>query len=177
MKNGASSIKHNRTMKTSFVMAAIALQLALVGCVTHGIQASYPAVPVNQNDVMENPLVELKTLPYEGVLYAAKLAPTGSMRPTLNDHDLILYTKMAAFESIQTGDIVLFRNPDSCSKKDSLVCHRVVYRTGSFLRTKGDNNPANDPFLVKKEFFYGKLVGVIRSDDVDHPVVLAANDR
>jgi len=76
------SVQHNRAMKKSFVMAAIVLQLALVGCVTRGIQASYPAVPVNPRDASISPLVPLDTLPYEGNLFGALLAPTGSMRTT-----------------------------------------------------------------------------------------------
>ena len=161
----------------SVCFAAIAMQLLLSGCATRSLETSFSDVPINPPAVLTDPTVEMTTLPYEGKLYAASLAPTGSMRPTLLDHDLILYEKGIDFASIEIGDIVLYHNPEKHNGEDTLVCHRVIYRTRSSLTTKGDNNPSMDPFRVEENMLYGKLVGVIRGDGLPAALttVAAAN--
>jgi signal peptidase I len=145
---------------------AITLQLLMSGCTTYMGQTSFSNVPVNPPTVLTDPLVKMETLPYDGQLYAASLSPTGSMRPTLHDYDLVLYSKGVEFSSIEVGDIILFQNPEDHNDDISLVCHRVIYRTKSNLITKGDNNPTMDPFRVREDTFYGKLVGVIRGPEL-----------
>lgn len=162
-----------QSTNTLICFTAITLQLFLSGCATRLAQVSYSEVPVNPPAVLTDPQVKMNTLPFDGRLYAASLAPTGSMKPTLHDHDLVLYTKNFEFDSIEVGDIILFRNPEN-RHDDSLVCHRVVYRTKSNLTTKGDNNPVMDPFRVGKDILYGKLVGVVRGSELPVPVTTVA---
>lgn len=153
---------------------AITIQLLLSGCATRSLQSSFFEVPVNPPAVLTEPGTEIATLPYDGRLYAASLAPTGSMRPTLLDNDLILYAKGIDFASVKVGDIVLFHNPENRKGEDTLVCHRVVYRTRTNLVTKGDNNPAMDPFRVEEKMLYGKLVGVVRGPELPAAIMTVA---
>ena len=158
----------------SVCLAAIAMQLLLSGCATRSLETSFSNVPINAPTVLIDPTQEMTTLPFDGKLYAASLAPTGSMRPTLLDYDLILYAKGIDFASIEIGDIVLYRNPEKRGDEDTLICHRVIYRTRSSLTTKGDNNPAMDPFRVEEDMLYGKLVGVVRGDGLPAAIMTVA---
>lgn len=157
-------------MKSLLCLAVISLQLFLTGCVTHSGKTSYSEVPINSPMVLTDSSADLETFPYVGQLYAGTLAPTGSMRPTLHDHDLILYTKDTSFGSIQVGDIILYRNTHDNKNDESLICHRVVYKTRSHLNTKGDNNLEIDPVRIRQKNIYGKLVGVIRGHGLPEPV-------
>ena len=158
----------------SACLVVITTQLLLSGCATRSIQTSFSEVPVNPPAALTEPGAELNTFPHDGRLYAASLAPTGSMRPTLLDHDLILYAKGIDFASIQVGDIVLFHSPENRYGDNTLVCHRVVYRTRTNLVTKGDNNPAMDPYRVEESMLYGKLVGVVRGPDLPAAIMTVA---
>ena len=158
----------------SVCFAAIAMQLLVSGCATRSLEISFSNVPINPPAVLIDPTKEMSTLPFEGKLYAASLAPTGSMKPTLLDHDLILYAKGIDFANIKIGDIVLYHNPEKRNGKDTLVCHRVIYRTRSSLTTKGDNNPAMDPFRVEEDMLYGKLVGVVRGEGLPAAIMTVA---
>src|SRR5690606_21551192 len=69
---------------------------------------------------------------------------TGSMEPAVRPGDLVLVHKVAA-DTIQTGDIITFANPQN---KRETITHRVksVIRDGGPIRfiTQGDANPMPD---------------------------------
>ena len=82
---------------------------------------------------------------------------TESMEPTLNVGDLI-YVKGVAPTEIKVGDIVTFKPPANYMG-GTLVTHRVVevsYDANEvYFRTKGDNNPSIDPWLIKPSDIIG----------------------
>jgi len=93
------------------------------------------------------------------------LAPvTGtSMAPVLKEGDLIQYEKISPFE-VEVGDIIVYRIPPLLQKSSdcsSIVAHRVVEIRGTtaglYYHTKGDNNPAQDPWSVE----YGDVIGKV----------------
>jgi signal peptidase I len=67
-------------------------------------------------------------------------------------------------DSIAVGDVVVYVNPDL----GYAIIHRVVNVTSAGYVTKGDRNPAPDPWLVQDRWVKGKaafllpLVGWIR---------------
>ena len=77
----------------------------------------------------------------------------GSMEPTIPKGSVV-YSKPAATEELQVGDIITYRPPVS-SGVDELVTHRIVEKTTrtnasgqpeDVFRTKGDNNDSPDPW-------------------------------
>lgn len=84
-----------------------------------------------------------------------------SMNPTLKKGDLILmqniYTKPIS------GDIISVKVPDM----QLPVMHRVVSISNSGLRTKGDANPTEDPWIVSKDWISGENVLIS-----GHPLVI-----
>jgi len=93
----------------------------------------------------------LGVLGYGGLL-AAGFRPvvvySGSMEPTLPVGSL-LALRSAPSASIRVGDVITFRDPYD---RDRLVTHRVVgivrRPVGRVYRTKGDANPAPDPWRI-----------------------------
>jgi signal peptidase I len=94
----------------------------------------------------------LEPLPGEVEPSSFRVVYTGpSMNPTLYEPDL-LEVKPCGTERVRPGDVVCFKSPD----KGMMVVHRVVAvrrretrdgRPKEDIRTRGDNNSADDPVL------------------------------
>ena len=67
-------------------------------------------------------------------------------------------------EEVSIGDVVVYVNPDL----GYAIIHRVINATSAGYVTKGDRNPAADPWIVQERWLKGKaafllpLVGWIR---------------
>jgi len=81
---------------------------------------------------------------------------TGSMSPTLSVGSLCVVDHHTDFNTIQNGDIIVFKISDS-----TVVTHRVVKITENGLVTKGDANNAEDAGYVTQDNFVGKNIFVI----------------
>ena len=94
-------------------------------------------------------------------LFDTYIIVSPSMVPNINVQDGIVI-KREKISDIKTGDIITFITHDS--RYDGLIItHRVVgiekMENGSYYyRTKGDANNAVDPYLVKKDDIYGKVI-------------------
>ena len=75
-----------------------------------------------------------------------------SMNPTLREGYLLTVTPYEK-EPIVKGDVIYFR-----SHGQMAVVHRVVEVTEEGVRTRGDNNSGNDPYLVQKNEIIGKVI-------------------
>lgn len=88
--------------------------------------------------------------------------PTGSMKPVLDEHCLLLVHSIP-FKNLKQGDIILFNNPDGL-----LVVHRIWRISkpeGHVILTRGDNNGDTiDPWYVTEREYVGTVVGIIRAD-------------
>jgi len=85
-----------------------------------------------------------------------------SMMPILQDGDVVSIQKVS-LESLRINDIICFR------QKNRLVTHRVVYKTKSYVITKGDNNPVSDGKILKNKIL-GKISAIERKEqkfDID----------
>jgi signal peptidase len=102
-------------------------------------------------------LVELLT--FTGVLLVA-VVPTNSMSPTINPGALVVFVRQ---DNYAVDDIIAF-NVANVS-----IMHRIVEITpaGSF-KTKGDNNPTEDPWIVPHVNVLGKLVFSI--PEIGYPI-------
>ncbi len=88
----------------------------------------------------------------------SRYAPTGSMKPVLDEHSNGIRIKPNSEGEIHIGDIISFR-------KDSyLIVHRVVDKgedeQGFYFITKGDNNDIVDGKIRFKDIEY-VTIGVI----------------
>ncbi len=86
--------------------------------------------------------------------------PTGSMIPTLNRGDFVL---VRASNRIKVGDIIAFHVPSPYDKLNpSPIIHRVVeiHKENGLIyyKTKGDNNPSVDPWMVPSKYVIGVVI-------------------
>lgn len=91
----------------------------------------------------------------------AKIAPTNSMLPILNENTYVLQVTPLCPKEVNVGDIVSYK-PENSSK---IIIHRVVHKDedgeGPYFVLKGDNNPTNDPGKVRCSQIDRKLVGIL----------------
>ena len=78
---------------------------------------------------------------------------SGSMGELLPVGSVCFVSTYSSYEKIEAGDIISFRVSD-----DMLVTHRAIRITAEGIRTKGDENNAEDPDAVTKENYIGKTV-------------------
>lgn len=86
-----------------------------------------------------------------------------SMNPVLKEGDLIMHEKVSPSE-VKVGDIIVYSLPPLTQKHyncPTVVAHRVVEirDTGIEIcyRTKGDNNPYQDPWSVRESDLMGRV--------------------
>ena len=86
-----------------------------------------------------------------------------SMNPVLNTGDLITNEEILPSE-VAVGDIIVYRIPPLLQKYYKclpVVAHRVIEikdtTTGLIYRTRGDNNPREDPWSVRDCDLIGKV--------------------
>ena len=83
-----------------------------------------------------------------------KMASAG-MEPTIKLGATISY-KETAFESLEVGDIILFR----FSSESSIFISRIVEITSDGIKTQGDNNQWKDSWTVTPSCYMGKVVNI-----------------
>lgn len=86
-----------------------------------------------------------------------------SMAPVFKEGDLITYGKISPSE-VKVGDIIVYNIPPLTQEhynSPPVVTHRVVEirdtTMGLQYRTRGDNNPAQDPWSVGQGDIIGKV--------------------
>ncbi|MEM1525381.1 MAG: signal peptidase I [Nitrososphaerales archaeon] len=87
---------------------------------------------------------------------------SSSMIPQLQVGDIIIIQDTGSFDSIITGDIIVFYRPQF---HDRAIVHRVIeiikIDSEKGFITKGDANPYPDNWIVKKVDYIGKVIFVI----------------
>jgi len=78
---------------------------------------------------------------------------SSSMEPLMHPGDLVVVKKTS---DIKIGDVVAFSDPTG--KRDLLITHRIVEINEKEIKTKGDAVEEADPFSLKPDKVYGKLV-------------------
>ncbi|MEM3833173.1 MAG: signal peptidase I [Thermoprotei archaeon] len=83
---------------------------------------------------------------------------SGSMSPTLEKGDLIISVGVNT-SNLKVGDIILFKSP---LNPNIIIVHRIIEidNTGNtiLIKTKGDNNPIADPWIVNGNQVLGKVI-------------------
>ncbi len=95
---------------------------------------------------------------------------SSSMEPTFSKGDLVLMQNILVKPEV--GDIILFPDPYTLGSRPVAIAHRVVEVKGGSVITKGDSNPAPDPWIIHRNEILGKAVLLNRK-----PVVLEGVGR
>ena len=83
-----------------------------------------------------------------------------SMNPTLNAKDLLVVTPCDGMR-IRAGDVIVFTSPQDGRN----VTHRVMWVHGDgSIRTRGDNNSADDPWTLTRDQVHGKVTQAKHGD-------------
>ncbi|MFQ5615134.1 MAG: SynChlorMet cassette protein ScmC [Anaerolineales bacterium] len=142
------------------------LHLSLTGTFWQEIEGVMPNGASDSNPIQRQTAPKptpLHTLKLDGsVLPVVYTGP--SMYPTLRDRELV---DVVPYEDrpVCPGDIVYFQPPEG----NHAVIHRVIRVTPEGIRTRGDNNPIADPYLIQPADITGQVVAV-RRDQRQQPV-------
>jgi len=102
---------------------------------------------------------ETQLHPSSLILHPFFAAYTGpSMNPTLVEPEL-LEVQPYVNRAPQIGDVIYFHAPD---ERD--IVHRITAITREGIRTRGDNNPRDDPWLVESSTLVGRVVAAHRGN-------------
>jgi hypothetical protein len=117
--------------------------------------------------VSTRPAWSTESLSIESVLIDGRrrVVYTGpSMNPTLREPDL-LWVEPYGNRAVQAGDVVCYRSPE----ESVYIVHRVVSVGGgeteglkNVIRTRGDNNPTDDPMALQAGDIIGRVVAAQR---------------
>jgi len=88
-------------------------------------------------------------------LFVAYVGP--SMNPTLREPEMVEILPYGS-RPIQVGDVIFFTSPEA----DRPVVHRIVSVTATGIRTRGDNNPQEDNFVLQPGDIEGQVVAAWR---------------
>lgn len=96
------------------------------------------------------------------------VAPTGSMKPTIDENCYILIEKRP-WSKLKVGDIIIFKRSIAFSfegKDYWTTCHRVhsMKPDGTSCLTKGDANDSIDLQLITEKEYLGTVIGILRRD-------------
>jgi hypothetical protein len=80
------------------------------------------------------------------------------MNPTLVEPEMV-EVKPYTDRAPRVGDVIYFHAPD---ERD--IVHRVTAITPEGIRTRGDNNPRDDPWLVQPRDLIGQVVAAQRGN-------------
>ena len=89
--------------------------------------------------------------------YHAIVIGSGSMRPTINEGDVIIVRRLNDEEisDLREGDVLVFNHDDS------MIAHRIVRKVRLnneyFFYTKGDNNTSEDGYPIEAEDVIGRV--------------------
>jgi signal peptidase I len=161
-----------RTSKT--LINAILLAI----CFIAGYKASADTTTVDQ--------VAIQLAEQVGAKYIGHTAATGSMVPTLNTGDRLIWLPIK-YSEVKVGDIVVFAiafNPNKPWER-SLVAHRVKQIDGiGRIWTQGDANHKLDPMPLDESALQGILVysvdavtAVVRDMRASHDGVVVKNNQ
>jgi signal peptidase I len=141
------------TQAARLVFTSVLLALASLhtGCATTGNTASVaPRSSVSRDHALS--LAQLTANAVGGQVFT--VAPTGSMKPTLDESSVVTVEKVP-FTELRRGDIVIYR-----SVSGSPVIHRLYEQSGDTWLVLGDNNPAIDRESVHAANLLGRVCAI-----------------
>ena len=136
-----------------FFAAALCASIAFAaGCASVGPTATVaPRSSISRDHALS--LAQLTANAVGGQVYT--VAPTGSMKPTLDESSVVTVENIA-FSELRRGDIVIYRSAAGVP-----VIHRLYQQTGdNAWLVLGDNNPAIDREAVRPANLLGRVCAI-----------------
>jgi len=96
------------------------------------------------------------------------VAPTGSMKPTLDESSVVTVEKVA-FTQLRAGDIVIYRNAEGIP-----IIHRLYEQHGAAWLVLGDNNGSVDREAVTSRNLVGRVCAIFYTSSGAMPEGTAA---
>lgn len=138
-------------LRLMFASALLVLAGLHTGCATTGGTATVaPRSSVSRDHALS--LAQLTANAVGGQVYT--VAPTGSMKPTLDESSVVTVEKIG-FAELRRGDIVIYR-----SVTGAPVIHRLYQQSGDRWLVLGDNNPAIDREAVCSANLLGRVCAI-----------------
>jgi signal peptidase I len=146
-----SSFFATRCLRSACASALLLLAAFQVGCATTGSAAKVaPRSSVSRDHALS--LAQLTANAVGGQVYT--VAPTGSMKPTLDESSVVTVEKIP-FSELRRGDIVIYRSAGGAP-----VIHRLYEQSGDGWLVLGDNNPAIDREAVRAGNLLGRVCAI-----------------
>lgn len=137
--------------RTFVVSALLGLAIFQVGCASTGNTATVaPRSSVTRDHALS--LAQITANAVGGQVYT--VAPTGSMKPTLDESSVVTVEKVS-FQELRRGDIIIYR-----SASGAPVIHRLYEQSGDSWLVLGDNNAAIDREAVTGRNFLGRVCAI-----------------
>lgn len=85
------------------------------------------------------------------------IVQSGSMRPNITEGSIVFVNR--SFDNLRIGDVIVFKNPNNPRFN---ITHRIFKITqknnNEVFKTKGDANRSADPWLIKNQAIWGKVI-------------------
>jgi hypothetical protein len=138
--------------RTVGFLAAAALALLSTGCTSLSSTAGNAAPRSNVSRENALTLAQLTAKTVGGQVFT--VAPTGSMKPTL-DESSVVTVEPVAFAALRQGDIVIYR-----SASGAPIVHRLYEQHGDRWLVLGDNNGSIDREAVTQNNLVGRVCAI-----------------
>lgn len=86
-----------------------------------------------------------------------KMSDTGSMKPLLDENDVLAVNKRIGFDSLENGDIVTY-SPNWANK--SMITHMCYRKKGDSWEMFGISNARIDPEYMTRDNYVGKVIKI-----------------
>lgn len=146
------------------IALGLAAMAGLSGCSTTASLTTAPRSNVSRDHAIT--LAQTMAQAVGGEVFT--IAPTGSMKPTLDESSVVTIERVN-FRELQRGDIVIYR-----SAAGAPIIHRLYEQHGSAWLVLGDNNGSVDREVVTAENFVGRVCAIFYTSAGDHSRVPTA---
>jgi signal peptidase I len=137
--------------RLAYVCVGTALVSLSTGCTSTGTSATVaPRSNVTRENAMA--LAQLTAATVGGQVFT--VAPTGSMKPTLDESSVVTVEKVG-FGQLRQGDIVIYR-----SVSGAPIVHRLFEQQGQRWLVLGDNNGTIDREAVTEGNLIGRVCAI-----------------
>lgn len=132
------------------------LALLCLVCAAHAVEPVSVSIPTARDYLIASIIGDARLV---------WIAPTGSMRPAIDEHNVVLVRRIP-WSMVKVGDVIIFEVPPFA--EGGVTYHSVIHRVWRFSSghtlavTKGDHNDSIDWGYVTEATYDGTVVAVLR---------------
>jgi signal peptidase I len=151
-------------VRTLAALGAFTALAMFSGCSSVPESASAPRSSVSRDHALTLATLTARTVGGE----VFQIAPTGSMKPTLDESSVVTVERVA-FTALRRGDIIVYRNNAGVP-----IIHRLYEQHGARWLVLGDNNSSIDTEAVTAGNFVGRVCAIFYTSAGANPSAPAA---